>query len=289
MAGPLPYFKHWQKEYLASATLRRLSLAGHGLLFLLQNYQWEEGYLPDDPEALRRMVGADKKEFDSAWKEVRGLLVADDNCGLIYQPLDDQRKETLDKCEANRNRKGRAAGGRPRDVVDGTRTEPGRNQMVPSDGTRTEHKPEPDTDKPKEETLSDTDNARDLEGEDAAIDAERRFQVFFSWFKANYPKRGPNGIYKWTETERTLRRLVDSGETTTGVIGRGLVAYKPVAESSKDANSDYIPTPVKWLTQGMYLEDYPVILKVEDGGKAPKLTSEETAEAIRAERKRMGL
>ena len=112
MAGPLHYFMFPQREWLSRASVRRLSLAAKGLLTDLMAFQWDEGPLPNDAEALRRMVGAERKEFAPAWAEIRAMFEEDATGGLVVPDHEAKRLDAMQKV-ASRAECGKA-GGRPK-------------------------------------------------------------------------------------------------------------------------------------------------------------------------------
>lgn len=269
MPGPLHYMQVKTREYLASGQTRSLSLAGHGLYNVLRYQQWEDGCLPSDPAQICRLIGADRKEFDKAWKEVRHLLIATDDCRLRFADVEEQRLEVIAKLE--KLAQNGARGGRPR----GSGLKANGNQKVSE--METEWKAKSETDK-------EVDNTPLLQGGAGADSDERvrldmdRLAEFCKWFQATYPKRG-DGNYKWPQTFKLIGEILATKQATAGELKQGLLAFKAWAESGKNANSEYIPTPPKWLEEGGWMDEYPVVLKVEAGGKPA--TEDELTEMMR--------
>lgn len=112
MPGPLFYFQVNQRDWLSSMAIRRLSLAGKGLLFELMCFQWEEGAVPDDPDVIARCVNATPKEVRVLWPEVRRFLESTGEGMVRHADLHEQREETLRLCATRRVAGGK--GGRPR-------------------------------------------------------------------------------------------------------------------------------------------------------------------------------
>jgi uncharacterized protein YdaU (DUF1376 family) len=261
VAGPLPYFKFWQKDYLSSASLRRLSLAGHGLLLLLQLYQWEEGYLPDDDEALRRMVGADRREFGPAWKEVRSMFEADESCRLVYRPLAIQREETLGK--VGRLTENGAKGGKPR----GSSTlKAGDNPKVIESKSNLKGipEPEPNTDIALSPLGVSTPGDAVPPGEKRVVFDREKFSAWFVGFRALYPQR--KGNYGWPKAEAKLEALFRQGLSGKRVMD-GLKRFKAHVEAEGKTGSPFVPMASTWVNAKGWDDEYPVVLRVESGGK----------------------
>jgi hypothetical protein len=270
MPGPLHYMHVMTREYLSSGAIRRMSLAAQGLYSTLRYCQWEDGCLPSDPSEICRMVGADRKEFDKAWTQVRALLVATDDCCLVFPDVAEQRLEAIAKVEklaANG-----AKGGRPR--VDSWKPVGNHkvSELESKSITSWEANTESESNREVSTPLGGSTPGGDPSGR-VVLD-EDRFETYFRWFKANYPKRG-DGNYKWHLTKQRLRDALEGRRGTAGEIKVGLLAFKAFIESGRNADTEFVPLPSTWLNESGWLDEYPVILKAVDGGKAPTKTPEQ--------------
>ena len=76
--------KFYGKDWLASSTVSRMPLEARGAFIHLLCYQWEEGFIPDDREEIRLMLGCEKKALDRIWKYVDRVFPVDATDGNRY-------------------------------------------------------------------------------------------------------------------------------------------------------------------------------------------------------------
>lgn len=63
----------WQVEaWITSPTRLKMTLAERGLYFEMLNYQWKEGFVPDDQQAVAAHCGVPIAEVRRIWPAVRG-------------------------------------------------------------------------------------------------------------------------------------------------------------------------------------------------------------------------
>jgi hypothetical protein len=272
MAGSLHYIPLKQREYLSSPEVMTMSDAAQGVNMRLLCFYWDKGRLPTETLRLAALVGRERRVFDRLWVEIAPLWrEVDGGLEPTFLGLSDERAEVVEKVEKNRNRKDGQQGGRPRG---GNRLESGlkANGFKPGDELETgwKHISETELDKKVITPLLDPVASGTPQGERAVLD-EEKFDAFFRRFRDAYPKRG-DGNYKWPKTRTALYGLLATRAATAGAIMKGLLSFKAWAESGRNKDTDYIPLPTTWLDDSGWLDEYPVVLKAVDGGKAPTKT-----------------
>ena len=70
MPNTLPHFPFWAKDWLASTSVRRMSLEARGLYMDLLAIQWEEGHIDDNPLGYLWVSGFSIDRFQPLWDEV---------------------------------------------------------------------------------------------------------------------------------------------------------------------------------------------------------------------------
>jgi len=65
-----PAFQFYPKDYQADENVRLMSPAERGWYVDLMCFEWIEGSIPDDPDALARLVGAQPAQFRKAWERI---------------------------------------------------------------------------------------------------------------------------------------------------------------------------------------------------------------------------
>src|ERR1700721_3075780 len=88
----LPWFKLYVREWLTR--LLGASLAAQGALMRLLCVSWDQRSLPIDPDACRRLAGADEREWRRIWPEIREHLEELDGA-LVSPPLEILRTEAI--------------------------------------------------------------------------------------------------------------------------------------------------------------------------------------------------
>lgn len=71
MPGPLGYFKLYHRDWLASSGTREMSLAERGAFIDLLCFQWEDGFIVDDPDRLAKRLGVSTREMRRIWPALR--------------------------------------------------------------------------------------------------------------------------------------------------------------------------------------------------------------------------
>lgn len=87
-----PAFQFYTRDWLASSKTRRMTLAERGLYVEMLAWQFEDGYVPDDPEEVASMVAATTADVEAAWPRVRALFEPRDE-GLVNRRLERARKD----------------------------------------------------------------------------------------------------------------------------------------------------------------------------------------------------
>lgn len=146
------YMKFYHREWLSSSTIAMMSASDKGIYIQLLCHQFEDGELPNDDEALRRLAGCDKEEFDR-------FKVNLDKCFPIVgnirrnSKVHDIREETQKK--RKKNKENGRKGGRPTPPEDGRKTSKNMdNQTV--NQTVSKKKPNGSIRKSKELSKEDT-------------------------------------------------------------------------------------------------------------------------------------
>lgn len=95
MPSSLPWFAFHNEDWLTDVYVRQMTLAQRGAYITLLAYEWSEGWIPADPEGLRRLLGADKAEWEAIWVEpLVGRFREVD--GRLYNPrLEKERIEAI--------------------------------------------------------------------------------------------------------------------------------------------------------------------------------------------------
>jgi len=65
-----PAFQFYPKDYQADENVRLMSPAERGWYVDLMCFEWIEGSIPDDPDELARLVGAQPTQFRKAWERI---------------------------------------------------------------------------------------------------------------------------------------------------------------------------------------------------------------------------
>lgn len=75
MPTPLHSYPWYMDDWLLSRSRAEMSLPERGLYRDVLDLCYRDGSVPDDPQLLCRMIGADRREFDAAWPAVRQRLI----------------------------------------------------------------------------------------------------------------------------------------------------------------------------------------------------------------------
>ncbi len=112
MGNGLVWFSFYGNDWLRDENVRLMNLAQRGAYIDLLCLEWSEGSLPTDPELLRRLVMADKAEWETIWcSPLKERFVENESGRLYNQRLEKVRAETeaFRQKMADRGRMGAAA------------------------------------------------------------------------------------------------------------------------------------------------------------------------------------
>jgi uncharacterized protein YdaU (DUF1376 family) len=81
------------------ADTRHLSLEAHGAYLLLIGHYWHHGPLPDDPGKLRRIIGANARQWERVWPVVRSFFeLVQSEHAVTAQAEQANAEQLLGKC-----------------------------------------------------------------------------------------------------------------------------------------------------------------------------------------------
>jgi uncharacterized protein YdaU (DUF1376 family) len=101
-----PAFPWYPGDYLSSSRVQRMTLEQEGAYRRLLDYEWMDGYIPDDVPSLARLCRVTPRKMVAIWKAIKDCFVSLPECKtrLINLKLEKVREEKL----AFRNDKSRA-------------------------------------------------------------------------------------------------------------------------------------------------------------------------------------
>lgn len=82
-------------DWRGSRTRVTMSLAERGLFREILDELYQNGSIPDEPELIRRIVGASEREFRRSWPKVRSILVKTETGDLTHPKVQDLLSELL--------------------------------------------------------------------------------------------------------------------------------------------------------------------------------------------------
>lgn len=100
-----PYMKLYGRDYLAST--RHLTCAARGVYVDLLILSWFDDGVPGDPEVLRRMVGADTKEWRTTWPQLEAKWPVGDD-GRRRNPREETERAKAIELASKRSASGKA-------------------------------------------------------------------------------------------------------------------------------------------------------------------------------------
>ncbi len=101
MPSPLPYRNHYHRDWISSSTIRQMGFAAKGIYTELLDVQWEDGFIPEDPASIMRILHCSEAE----WAEFAPFLdkcfpLADD--GRQNARCAEERDAAIQKVSKNR-------------------------------------------------------------------------------------------------------------------------------------------------------------------------------------------
>lgn len=99
-------YPFYPADWRSSKAVLMMPLEARALYRELLDWTWEDGYLPTDPEVLRKMARAEKDEWERAWPSVRPLFEERD--GKFWHPKVDARRPELVEYHEARRRGGKS-------------------------------------------------------------------------------------------------------------------------------------------------------------------------------------
>jgi len=109
---PLRYFPFDANSFLNDEKVAKMNAAERGLYICLMCWQWHEGSVPDDPDALAPLLRLKGTEVKRAWPIVRERFTPRNDGRLINRRLEVARDEAIgryEKAKASGQRGGRAS------------------------------------------------------------------------------------------------------------------------------------------------------------------------------------
>lgn len=256
MASPLPYFQFFVKEWLASTTTRRMTLAARGAMVDLLAFQWEEGGIVDDQTEIAAMLGVAVKEVRAIWAHIeRAFPLCED--GQRRNPRCARDREAAHSKSQQLKENG-AKGGRPKKPEANqkeTKTELPGNQsetnakpngfdLVNQTETKTKPIPEPEPNLyASAEALAEAEPSAPLRRNDPFDRVARVLTAVAERLKLPPPTRKEVG--KYLGESSPIRLLIEKfGEEETAALYVWVTEHKPLGMSWHticDQSSSLIP------------------------------------------------
>ena len=93
------YFPFYVKDWLASRSVKRMTLAQRGAYLELLCAQWLDGSLPDDKDELRAILAVAEPEFSKVWSRVEPMFPVCSDGQRRNEKLSELREKALEKSE----------------------------------------------------------------------------------------------------------------------------------------------------------------------------------------------
>ena len=93
------YFPFYVKDWLASRSVKRMTLAQRGAYLELLCAQWLDGSLPDDKDELRAILAVSEPEFSKVWSRVEPMFPVCQDGQRRNEKLDELREKALEKSQ----------------------------------------------------------------------------------------------------------------------------------------------------------------------------------------------
>ena len=93
------YFPFYVKDWLASRSVKRMTLAQRGAYLELLCAQWLDGSLPDDKDELRAILAVSEPEFSKVWTRVEPMFPVCSDGQRRNEKLSELREKALEKSE----------------------------------------------------------------------------------------------------------------------------------------------------------------------------------------------
>jgi uncharacterized protein YdaU (DUF1376 family) len=93
------YFPFYVKDWLASRSVKRMTLAQRGAYLELLCAQWLDGSLPDDKDELRAILAVSEPEFSKVWSRVEPMFPVCSDGQRRNEKLSELREKALEKSE----------------------------------------------------------------------------------------------------------------------------------------------------------------------------------------------
>ena len=134
MAKTLPYFRWFPADAETDDDYASMTNSQVGLYHRLLNRAWLNYGIPNDPEAIRKMLRLDAREFRRDWEQVRHKFVADPQQlnRLVNPRMEEERSHAKAKSFANQ-RIGNANALRTRSVSNANETRSAHNARYESE------------------------------------------------------------------------------------------------------------------------------------------------------------
>ena len=88
-----PAFQFYPRDFLADRNVMAMSLAEKGAYIILLCHCWLDGYIPKDPEQLRRIVGFNGRRCWNSIKTLCSCFIEDNDGHLIHPRIERERQK----------------------------------------------------------------------------------------------------------------------------------------------------------------------------------------------------
>jgi uncharacterized protein YdaU (DUF1376 family) len=121
MSEPLVFFRFYPSDFMDSEKVAKMNAAERGVYTSALCWQWREGSIPDDPDALAPLVRLKPGEVKRAWPVVRSCFTVREDGRLVQPRLETERSAATDRLRKAREsgqRGGRASAATRKDNED---------------------------------------------------------------------------------------------------------------------------------------------------------------------------
>lgn len=113
MPSPLPYRNHFHRDWISSSTIRRMSFGAEGIYHALLDIQWEDGFIPEDPEEIKAVLMKAKPQEWASFEPYLEKCFPVTESGRRENPrCAEERAKAIEKVEQNRANAQKPRGGR---------------------------------------------------------------------------------------------------------------------------------------------------------------------------------
>jgi uncharacterized protein YdaU (DUF1376 family) len=121
VSEPLVHFRFYPGDFMDSEKVAKMNAAERGVYTSALCWQWGEGSIPDDPDALAPLIRLKASDVKRAWPVVRSCFSVRDDGRLVQPRLEAERSAAADRLRKAREsgqRGGRASAATRKDGDD---------------------------------------------------------------------------------------------------------------------------------------------------------------------------